>query len=218
MDNRYESTTRKEAASVTPHSSFLTLEEESLLACARAGDPTAFAKLVMPHREAILRVTQRILRNREDAEDAVQTTFLAALSHLGDFRARSRFSSWLTRIALNAAFMRLRKVRKECEMSFDQMVEAETSSKFQVVQGRPNPEQEYLAAEQRDLLEGACRMLGSHHFQILYLRHVQELSVAEAALILGVPVGTVKARLYRARFSLTRAVSTKLAQEPKFRR
>ena len=92
--------------------SFVTEAEEDLLASARAGDAAAFESLVMPHRDAILRLTQRILRNREDAEDVVQTAFLDALRHLHDFQGRSRFSSWLTRIALNAAFMRLRRPRK----------------------------------------------------------------------------------------------------------
>jgi hypothetical protein len=67
-------------------SSLVTNEEESLLACARAGDAAAFASLVMPHRDGILRLAQGILRNREDAEDAVQTAFLDALRHLDSFQ------------------------------------------------------------------------------------------------------------------------------------
>src|SRR5215469_4700049 len=101
--------------------SLVTKEEENLLACARAGDTAAFASLVMPHRDGILRLTQRILRNREDAEDAVQTAFLDALRHLDAFQGRSRFSSWLSRIAMNAAFMRLRSSRRGTETSFDEM-------------------------------------------------------------------------------------------------
>src|SRR5499427_5607061 len=74
--------------------SLVTKEEQNLLACARAGDTAAFVSLVMPHRDGILRLTQRILRNREDAEGAVQTAFLDALLHLHSFEGRSRFSSW----------------------------------------------------------------------------------------------------------------------------
>jgi DNA-directed RNA polymerase specialized sigma24 family protein len=77
---------------------FVTSEEAILLACARAGDSAAFGCLVMPHWDGLLRVTQRILRNREDAEDAVQTAFLDAFRNLNGFRGRSRFSWWLTRI------------------------------------------------------------------------------------------------------------------------
>src|SRR5215469_9050851 len=111
--------------------SLVTKEEENLLACARAGDTVAFASLVMPHRDGILRLTQRILRNREDAEDAVQTAFLDALRHLDGFQGRSRFSSWLTRIALNAAFMRLRSNRRRTETSLDEIFQRDTAATFQ---------------------------------------------------------------------------------------
>src|SRR6516225_9732547 len=122
--------------------SLVTEEEESLLASARAGDTVAFASLAMPHKDTILRLTQRILRNREDAEDVVQTAFLDALRHLDSFQGRSRFSSWLTRIALNAAFMRLRSARRRTEMSLDEMFQRDTAGRLQVVDARSNPEQE----------------------------------------------------------------------------
>jgi RNA polymerase sigma-70 factor (ECF subfamily) len=103
--------------------SFIASEETTLLASARAGDSAAFECLVMPHWDALLRVTQRILRNREDAEDAVQTAFLDAFRNLNAFHGRSRFSSWLTRIAMNAAFMRLRLSRRKNETSLDEVSE-----------------------------------------------------------------------------------------------
>src|SRR5215469_10725551 len=101
----------------------------------------------MPHRDRILRLTQRILRNREDAEDAVQTVFLDALRHLDGFQGRSQFSSWLTRIALNAAFMRLRSARRRTEMSLDEMFQRDSADRFQVVEARRNPEQECSVKE-----------------------------------------------------------------------
>ena len=178
-------------------------EEENLLACARAGDSAAFASLVMPHRNGILRLTQRILRNREDAEDAVQTALLYALRHLDSFEGRSRFSSWLTRIALNAAFMRLRLSRRRTETSLDEMVERDTAAGFQVVEARPNPEQECSVQEARVLLAKALDRLGPLYGEVLHMFHVQELSAKETARILGVPEGTVKARLHRARSRLS---------------
>jgi len=185
-------------------SSLVTIEERSLLACARAGDTAAFANLVMPHRDGILRLTQRILRNQEDAEDAVQTAFLDALRHLDDFQGRSRFSSWLTRIALNAAFMKLRLSRRRTETSLDEMVERDTASRFHVVETRPNPEQECSVKEARILLAKALDRLGPIYAEVLHMFHIQELTAKEAARILGVPVGTVKARLHRARSRLSR--------------
>jgi RNA polymerase sigma-70 factor, ECF subfamily len=192
--------------------SFVTEEEKNLLACARAGDAVAFGSLVMPHRDAMLRLTQRILRNREDAEDAVQTALLDALRHLDTFQGRSRFSSWLTRIALNAAFMRLRSARRRTETSLDEIVERTTTTRFEVVEPRANPEQECSVKETRDLLAKALDRLGPIYREVLQMFHAQELSAKEAAGILGVPVGTVKARLHRARSRLTRNVQSMLAR------
>jgi RNA polymerase sigma-70 factor, ECF subfamily len=194
-------------------SSIVTKEEESLLARARAGDTAAFASLVMPHRDGILRLTQRILRNREDAEDAVQTAFLDALRHLDSFQGRSRFSSWLSRIAMNAAFMKLRTSRRKNEASLDEMVDRETAARFEVVEGRPNPEQECSLKEVRLLLSKAIDRLGPLYSEVLHMFHVQELSAKEAARILGVPVGTVKARLHRARSRLSRHLQSILLRQ-----
>jgi RNA polymerase sigma-70 factor, ECF subfamily len=192
--------------------SFVTEEEENLLACARAGDGVAFDRLVRPHRDAMLRLTQRILRNREDAEDAVQTALLDAFRHLDTFQRRSRFSSWLTRIALNAAFMRLRSTRRKPETSLDEIVERSTTIRFEVVDGRANPEQECSVQEVRILVAKALDRLAPLYKQVLHMFHMQELPAKEAARILGVPVGTVKARLHRARCKLTRNVQLILAR------
>src|SRR5262245_37057511 len=159
---------------VQVRSSLMTNEEENLLACARAGDTAAFASLVMPHRDGILRLAQRILRNREDAEDAVQTAFLDAFRHLDAFQGRSRFSSWLSRIAMNAAFMKLRASRRKNEASLDEMVERETAARFEVVEGRPNPEQECSLKEVRLLLAQAIDRLGPLYREVLHMFHVQE--------------------------------------------
>jgi RNA polymerase sigma-70 factor (ECF subfamily) len=186
---------------------FITNEEATLLASARAGDSAAFERLVTPHWDALLRVTQRILRNREDAEDAVQTAFLAAFRNLNGFRGRSRFSSWLSRIAMNAALMYLRVSRRKRETSLDELTETtEARTSFDLVETRLNPEQEYLSKEGRVLLEKGLKKLRPLYVEVLHLRNLQELSTKETAGILELPVGTVKARLHRARTKLARHV------------
>ena len=193
------------AATVGP--SFITSEEATLLASARAGDSAAFECLVMPHWEALLRVTQRILRNREDAEDAVQTAFLDAFRNLNGFHGHSRFSSWLTRIAMNAALMRLRVSRRKRETSLDDVSEiGGTGTRFHPVETGLNPEQEYLSKEGQDLLEKGIQKLKPLYLEVLHLRDLQELSAKETARILELPLGTVKARLHRARTNLARHV------------
>jgi RNA polymerase sigma-70 factor, ECF subfamily len=205
-----------ETEEAVERSALVTSEEARLLASARAGDAAAFASLVMPHRDAIFRVTQRILRNPDDAEDAVQTAFLEALRHLASFQGRSRFSSWLTRIAMNAAFMRLRTSRRKSETSLDEMVKGvDRLARLHLSEARPNPEQECSAKEVRGLMDKALDRLGPLYVEVLHMRDVQELSAKEAARILGLPVGTVKARLHRARSRLTRHVQAMLVPKRK---
>lgn len=194
--------------------SFITSEEATLLASARAGNPAAFECLVMPHWDSLLRVTQRIVRNREDAEDAVQTAFLDAFRNLKGFHGRSRFSSWLTRIAMNAALMRVRVSRRKRETSMDEVAEAGgAQSKFHPVETRPNPEQQYLSKEGRDLLARGLKKLRPRDVEILHLRSVQELSAKETARILELPVGRVKSRLHRARTKLAHHVQSIAARK-----
>jgi len=212
MDDLNKLSLNAESDTATGRFSLVTKEEEDLLASARAGDAAAFSSLVMPHRDAILRRTQRILRNREGAEDAVQTAFLDALRHLDAFQGRSRFSSWLTRIALNAACMRLRASRRRTVTSLDEMGERDPAYRFQLVESRPNPEQQCIGKEARVLLAKAIDRLGPAYPEILHMVHVQEVSTTEAARVLGVPVGTVKARLHRARSRLTRHMQSMLTR------
>src|ERR1043165_3367093 len=122
---------------------FVTNQEADLLLSAIAGETEAFENLVMPHRESIFRIVQRILRNREDAEDVVQAAFLHALRNLSSFQGRARFSSWLTRIAINTAFMHLRTSRHRTrETSIDEMAQGdERGQTVDLVEKRPNPEQ-----------------------------------------------------------------------------
>ena len=188
---------------------FITGTEATLLASARAGDPAAFECLVMPHWDALLRITQRILRNREDAEDAVQTAFLDAFRNLNGFHGRSRFSSWLTRIAMNTALMRLRGSQRKRETSLDDVTEAgDPRGRFEPVETRLNPEQEYLSKEARVLLQQGLKRMRPLYVEVLRLRGLQELSAKETARMLELPVGTVKARLHRARTTLARHVKS----------
>jgi RNA polymerase sigma-70 factor (ECF subfamily) len=196
--------------------SFIATEEATLLASARAGDSAAFECLVMPHWSALLRVTQRILRNREDAEDAVQTALLDAFRNLNGFRGGARFSSWLTRIAMNAALMRLRVSRRQKETSLDELTEpGEARARFDLVETRMNPEQEYLSKENRILLERGLRKLQPLYVEVLQLHNVEELSAKETAKMLELPLGTVKARLHRARTKLSRHMQLIATSKPR---
>jgi RNA polymerase sigma-70 factor, ECF subfamily len=185
--------------------SIVSSKEATLLALAKAGDSAAFESLVMPHWKALFRVTRRILKNREDAEDAVQNALLDAFRNLSGFQGRSQFSTWLTQIARNSALLRLRKSRRDRETSLDEVTHAgEVQTGFHPVESRPNPEQEYLLKESRVLLKKGLARLDPLYAEVLHLRSVRELSAKEAAGLLQLPIGTVKARLHRARAKLIR--------------
>lgn len=197
--------------------SFIESEEAALLASAMAGDSGAFESLVMPHWDALLRVTQRILRNREDAEDAVQSALLDAFRNLKRFQGRSRFSSWLTRIAMNAAFMRLRVRRREPAISLDEVFEGgEAQARIQILETGPNPEEECLSKDSHALIQQGLKKLKPLYVEVLHLCGIQDLSAKEAAGLLEVPVGTVKARLHRARAKLTQHVRTITSRTRRF--
>jgi RNA polymerase sigma-70 factor, ECF subfamily len=186
-------------------------EELQLLSCALAGSADAFETLVRPHRGALMRVTQRLLRNREDAEDVVQTTLLKAWLNLDSFQGRSRFSSWLTRIAINSALMRMRANRRKSDLSLDEIVQAEMPAGVRAVEIGPGPEERYATKEVLGIVESMFGRLPRHHAEVLWMSVIQELTGKEVAQILNVSVATVKSRLYRARAILSRSTQPMLS-------
>lgn len=133
----------------------------------------------------------------------MQTALLDAFRNLNGFHGRSRFSSWLTRIAMNAALLRLRVSRRKRETSLDDVTEeGKPRASLQLVETRLNPEQEFLSNERRVLLRKGLKRLRPPDVKILHLRTMQELSAEETARILEVPVKTMKSRLHRARMKL----------------
>ena len=180
--------------------------ENRLLVVARDGNLDAFERLVMPHQGRIFRLAQRILRNREDAEDVVQTALLKAFCHLEGFHGHARFSTWLFRIATNEALMRLRVNRRNCETSLDEVVDGDHAAVgFQPVERGMNPEEKSSARELRAIVSKAVNQLHPIYRDVLDLRHVQELSAKETAQALGISISTVKSRLHRARLKLIRS-------------
>lgn len=187
---------------------------EPWLRLAMQGDREAMGQLFASHVIRLLRTTQRILRNRQDAEDALQDGLLFAFRKLSGFKGESQFSTWLTRIVINAALMRLRRTRPEGMISIDQALSphdqplAKTLPSFE-----PNPEEIYARQEQLELLERTLQTMPKGYQQAVWLRHVKGLQVRETAEVLGLRTGTVKSRLSRARLRLIEQVAgTKLRQ------
>jgi RNA polymerase sigma-70 factor (ECF subfamily) len=180
----------------------------ALVAATKRGDARAFEELVLRHKQRVLAVAQRITNNREDAEDVAQESFHKAFLHLDAFQEKSRFSTWLTRIAMNEAFMMLRRRRGFLEVLPESPEDAVNSSLEAFVDQRPNPEESCWQRERKQLLTEAINRLGPKIRSTILLRHIEERSVEETAQILGTSIVAVKARVFQGRRKLRGALNT----------
>ena len=146
----------------------------------------------------------RLLGNAADAEDAVQEALLAAYKHLNQFRGQSQISTWLTTIVRNCAFMQLRKRRRQIHFPLDaQFGEEQPRALWEgLADGRPSPEEEFRTSELTWRLRKCAALLSPTLRRTFQLRVVDGLSIFETARVLGVPQGTVKAQLARARVKI----------------
>ncbi len=176
--------------------------DAALVDGARRHDAEAFKELMTRYSAQIFQLAQRITRNREDAEEVSQDSFSRAFMNLDTFRGDSRFSTWLTRIAINQSLMKLR-ARRQRELHFDCPATAEgTSCSAEVADGRPTPEQCYSQKELHRILASAMGELPMTLREVLYLREVEEHSTGETARMLGLSISAVKSRAHRGRLML----------------
>jgi|SRR5712664_3553166 RNA polymerase sigma-70 factor (ECF subfamily) len=174
--------------------------DAGLLAAAMSGQSVAFGELFNRHKRRIFHLAQRIMRNHEDAEDVVQEAFQLAFVHLHDFQGGSRFSTWLSRIAINVALMKLRKKARKVEISIDEHSESEDMSfRDAVTDLAPNPEQECLREERARILREALAELRPNARRVLELFELEGHSMKEIAENMGISVAAVKARIFHAR-------------------
>src|SRR5437879_6486651 len=180
----------------------------ALVAAAKRGDTQAFEELVLRHKQRVLTVAQRITNNREDAEDVAQESFHKAFLHLDAFQERSRFSTWLTRIAMNEAFMLLRRRRGVFEVLPVNPDDGVNFGSESFVDQGPNPEESCSQRERKQLLNEAINRLGPTIRTAIFLRDIEERSVKETAQILGASITAVKARVFQGRRKLRRTLNT----------
>jgi RNA polymerase sigma-70 factor (ECF subfamily) len=182
--------------------------DDALVAATKRGDTRAFDELVLRHKQRVLAVAQRITNNREDAEDVAQESFHKAFLHLDAFQERSRFSTWLTRIAMNEAFMLLRRRRGFLEVLPENPDDGGKSASESFVDQSPNPEESCWRRERAGLLTEAINHLGPTIRGAILLRDIEERSVKETAQILGASITAVKARVFQGRRKLRRTLNT----------
>lgn len=179
--------------------------ELALVARLQAGDAEAFETLVRDNAGRMLAVARRLLRNEADAADAVQEAFVAAFRSIGDFAGHARLSTWLHRVTVNAALMRLRSKSRKPETSIDDMLPSFLEDGHQAHPAAAWPEGADVVLErdqERSAVRACIDRLPESYRTVLVLRDIEELDPDETARILGVNTNVVKVRLHRARQAL----------------
>lgn len=178
-------------------------DELDLANQARQGDHAAFTELVSRYARKVFRLARHITQNDQDAEDVLQETFLKAYSRLDQFQGNSKFYTWLVRIGVNEALMRLRRRKGNQTVSLDDELETSDGSiPRDIASEDSDPEETYGREELRESLERAIDSLAETYRAVFLLRDVEGFSTEETAQMLGLSVSAVKSRLLRARLQL----------------
>ena len=203
----------KNQAELTAKSAPQVDEDASLVSRVQSGDTDAFEGLVRRHQGRVYRTLIGITGNREDAEDSTQNTFLKAFRHIGEFQAAAKFSTWLTRIAINEGLQQLRK-RKSMESLDEPETDSDQGFRPRQVQAwEDSPEQAYSKAEMRELVEGELMKLPLKYRVVIMLRDLEELSTEEAVAALGLTAPALKTRLLRGRLMLREALAPRFMRK-----
>lgn len=192
------------------------IDEKALLAGLRSGDDRAYEQMVRAFGGRLLAVAQRILRNEDDARDAVQAAYLSAFRAIGRFEGGCRLSTWLHRIVVNAALMKLRSRRRRPEESIEPLLPTYLDDGHHVEQFSRGdlPADAALARDETRAMVRACiQQLPDRYRSILVMRDIEDVSTDEVAQMLGVTPNAVKIRLHRARQALTTLLRHEFAQK-----
>jgi RNA polymerase sigma-70 factor (ECF subfamily) len=178
-----------------------------LVQLAIAGNADAQERLFKTYTPRLYQAAYAVLRNREDAEDAVQESWCKAYAKLGSFEGRSAFSTWLTRIAINSALMLRRRKRVRTESPLDEILDSQSGSLLNgIVAEGPNPEEICVATEMNSLIEQELRELSPGVEAAFRLREIAGYSTMESLQALGIHKGALKSRIMRARRRLADAL------------
>lgn len=181
------------------------LPDETLIARLRAGDASAYEVVLRRYNRRLFRVTRSILRDDDDAQDAMQEAYVRAFTNLGDYRTPGNFGAWLTRIAVNEALMKKRRDKRYAPRDAAPLHDEDDAA---AEEPAPGPGTEDMAAngELRHLIEAAVDRLPEGFRTVFVLRAIEQLSIEETATCLDIPVATVKTRFHRARGLMQQAL------------
>lgn len=189
-------------------------DEQELVSRSQAGDNEAFTALVERYQNRIFRLAKNITQNNEDAEDVLQEAFLKAYSHLDTFQRNAKFYTWIVRIAVNEALMKLRKRKTDRTVPLDEPVDTgEETVNREIAVWDDNPEQRYSQEEMQQILNQAVENLKPDFRAVFALRDIEELSTEETAEALSISIPAVKSRLLRARLALRESLTRKFKRK-----
>lgn len=177
--------------------------DDVLVALAKAGEHSAYVELCRRHSQMAMRMINRIVRNREDSEDALQESILKAYIHLDGFDGRSKFSTWFAKISINSALMLLRKQNARPMQSFEDLSDGQADSLICLADRSPDPESSAVQMQISWQLQQAISRLPPVLREVTEIRQALDLSVEEVAHHAGLTVAATKSRLLRARKELT---------------
>ena len=181
----------------------LAFDDIALATEAKQGDKGAFTELVNHYAQRVFRVARHITKNDQDAEDVLQDTFLKAYSHLGQFEGNAKFYTWIVRVAVNEALMRMRRGKNRVTVSLDQELETSDGAiQRELPAETESPEESLSRTELRESLTQAIDSLSEIYRPVFVLRDVEGLSTEETAEMLNLSLPAVKSRLLRARLQL----------------
>lgn len=187
-------------------------EDKRLIHEALRGNQAAYKKLLKKYHDPIFHLVSRIIRNKEQIEDLTQETFVKAFGSLKSFNEEYAFSTWLYKIATNSSIDYIRK-RKLDTFSIDKPIAFEESDyTFELPDSTYEPDKRIIQHQRSKLLEEAIAMLPEKYKRVIIMRHTEERDYAEIAKILKLPIGTVKAHIFRARELLNKYLRDRIGQ------
>lgn len=184
------------------------LSDEELVELAQEGSRPAFASLIARHKAAVFSMALRIVGNREDAEEAAQDAFVRAFRALDRFRQDAKFSTWLYRITTNVCLTKARQSRLDVTSIDASMDDDNDSAPLQIPDQDDNPDELIERSEFKNRVRALISALPPKYSAALTLYHIQDLSYEEISQTLDLPIGTVKAHLFRARNALKKLALT----------
>jgi RNA polymerase sigma-70 factor, ECF subfamily len=190
-------------------------EDEDLVVASKAGDTAAFEELVARYDRKLFRIAHQILHNPDDAQDVVQDAFIKVFYNLDQFRADSKFSTWLYRIVVNQSLMELRKQRRKTSAAIELSNEGDEEGQLPIdfSDWRPNPEEQYKESELRDLLIRLLMKLRPALRVVFVMHDIEGQSLQETAEALALSLAAVKTRSLRARLHLREQLAVHFRKE-----